>query len=174
MRLPTLLHEHELFELHQAAAGEEVARPAGIVRRDGEVERVPPRDRLHARLDALRAAPNVEAADFLAILRVQTHMHVARAAEAHHIREKLHRLAAVIRAEIKILVAHNAAVLNVRDNTLEWRPFGNQRAALQHTRQFRGYTCFLKFCLALNSYIFTKNSSPTILVKERNDVKSVA
>ena len=36
------------------------------------------------------------------------------------------------------------------------------------------YTCFLKFCLALNSYIFTKNSSPTILVKERNDVKSVA
>jgi len=36
------------------------------------------------------------------------------------------------------------------------------------------YTCFLKFCLALNSYIFTKNSLPTILVKERNDVKSVA
>ena len=36
------------------------------------------------------------------------------------------------------------------------------------------YTCFLKFSLALNSYIFTKNSSPTILVKERNDVKSVA
>ena len=36
------------------------------------------------------------------------------------------------------------------------------------------YTCFLKFCLALNSYIFTKNSLPIILVKEHNDVKSVA
>ena len=36
------------------------------------------------------------------------------------------------------------------------------------------YCQSIRVSLLRNSYIFTKNSSPTILVKERNDVKSVA